>query len=665
MVCMRNRQSKPIEFYLERIKNLDYVELKEDFNGQDTKVSYRYPICGCTKETTLKLLSKFKNVDVCFDCLRKRKGIEKYLSKIPISVEIIGDINGNKTIGRIYHNKCNHSIELTLSSLIKKSNFDFCNSCLRAKLWLDKIPSNVRNNVSIIGDNISGNSFVDLKYDCGHSRKLKLSDISQLKKFDKCPSCYLDDSANKYLKKIPKEYRKNIEFITKNGYESKVIYKNTCGHDSYTTISCLSQRDQFDNCSVCVNKKTFKDFKLPEDLNVSLIHEDGRQSIVRYKCKKCGKYSNVKLSSLLSNGGNGCKKCPIYNKLTNDDVIYKLSDYMIIDKIEGLDLGNRKVRVYGRCKNCGSQFDQLYFNLLRYFEYYKKPRCPKCNPKNIVQSELFLFVKSICSEVEENKRIIKFNQSDSYCKELDIWCPLNKFAIEFNGLFWHSEKYINDKYYHYNKTKFCIDNDISLLHIWSDRYYDKPEIYHSIIKVKLGLIENKIHARKTIIKELSKKDIKVFFDNNHIDGNVGCITGWGLFYDDKLIQVISVRKVSHQNKKYKGYLEVARSATLINHLVVGGESKLLNMVERYARDNSYYGILNYVSFDFGGLPKKKWKFTFQGKTGVSYFYTDGSRRVSRQYLQQRSKNKTEKQYAKELNLLKVWGTPNLVYAIKF
>lgn len=54
-------------------------------------------------------------------------------------------------------------------------------------------------------------------------------------------------------------------------------------------------------------------------------------------------------------------------------------------------------------------------------------------------------------------------------KELDIYLPDLNLAIEFNGLYWHSELH-KDKSYHYDKWKLCKDKDITLIQIYEDEW---------------------------------------------------------------------------------------------------------------------------------------------------------------------------------------------------
>lgn len=66
--------------------------------------------------------------------------------------------------------------------------------------------------------------------------------------------------------------------------------------------------------------------------------------------------------------------------------------------------------------------------------------------------------------------------------ELDIFLPELNLALEFNGLYWHSEQSLKNKYYHFNKWKKCVDNNIVLVNIWEDDWKYTQDIAKSILQ---------------------------------------------------------------------------------------------------------------------------------------------------------------------------------------
>ena len=210
-------------------------------------------------------------------------------------------------------------------------------------------------------------------------------------------------------------------------------------------------------------------------------------------------------------------------------------------------------------------------NILRgqfsYSAFYKKSNIFNYEFKNNISSyeeELCDWLESINIQYNTNVRdvIVPY--------ELDIYIPEHNMAIEFNGYYWHSDKFV-DKKYHQMKTKMCNEKGITLIHIHEYLYKDKSEIYNNIIKSKLNLNE-RVYARKCILKEVPKQEEKEFLNNYHLQGFVGSNKCYGLYYNDELLTLCSFGK-SRFNKKYE--YELLRNCTKPNITVVGGLSKII------------------------------------------------------------------------------------------
>jgi len=178
--------------------------------------------------------------------------------------------------------------------------------------------------------------------------------------------------------------------------------------------------------------------------------------------------------------------------------------------------------------------------------------------------------------------------------ELDIFIPELNFAIEFNGLMYHTsgiskyEKFnkIMDKNYHLNKTELCEERDIHLFHINEDEWLDpiKKEIWKSKILLKLGKAD-KIPARKTKVRRISHKEASKFLDLNHLQGSTAAKENFGLEIDGELVSVMTFGK-----SRFKDEYELHRFASLRNTIVIGGYSKLLN---EYFKYNNVEEIISY------------------------------------------------------------------------
>ncbi len=256
-----------------------------------------------------------------------------------------------------------------------------------------------------------------------------------------------------------------------------------------------------------------------------------------------------------------------------------------------------------------SEFFNIEKNMLYDRILYKNVICTKCQPKienrSFSQKQEFLvkFLKSLNISIVENDRKILEG------KELDIYIPEYNLAIEFNGLYWHSEKY-KDKNYHLDKSLRCLEKGIDLLHIWEDEWIFKQDIVKSIISNRLNK-NNKIYARKCVVKSVDILVVKNFLESNHIDGYAKSDVNIGLHYNDELVCLMCL-------KKKKNDFEIIRTCTKLNYTVIGGVSKLFNHFKKnYKFDNittstdfrlfngKIYGNLGFVKQKLS-KPKNYW-----------------------------------------------------------
>ena len=159
--------------------------------------------------------------------------------------------------------------------------------------------------------------------------------------------------------------------------------------------------------------------------------------------------------------------------------------------------------------------------------------------------------------------------------ELDIYIPEKKIAIEFNGYRWHSDKY-KPKKYHVDKYKKCEANGIQLISIWEDWIMYKPTIVESIIKSKLGIYNQRIGARKCILREVNAKDAEKFLEEMHIQGSCHSTIKLGLFYNDELVSLMTFGKKRPGIGCKGNEWELLRFCNAHGVQIIGGASKLLN-----------------------------------------------------------------------------------------
>lgn len=176
-------------------------------------------------------------------------------------------------------------------------------------------------------------------------------------------------------------------------------------------------------------------------------------------------------------------------------------------------------------------------------------------------------------------------------KELDIYLPQQNFAIEFNGLYWHSERH-KDKNYHWEKSNACEEKGIYLYQIWEDDWRLRKEVVLRGIAHRLGLSDKiselfsidpaysqRIFARKTLPVEVETQQAKDFLEENHIQGFTSGSKYYALVDDVEAIRaLLVVKKKTHGSSTWT----IERYATKGN--IVGGFTKLLKFAEKENSD---------------------------------------------------------------------------------
>jgi very-short-patch-repair endonuclease len=109
------------------------------------------------------------------------------------------------------------------------------------------------------------------------------------------------------------------------------------------------------------------------------------------------------------------------------------------------------------------------------YKHLQGQGCRKCvNKVSKAEQEIFEFILKYRKDAQQsNRKIIK-----PY--ELDIYIPSLKVALEYNGTYWHSEKF-REPNHREVKTSLCCEQGIQLLHIEEEDWNnDKNSILNKI-----------------------------------------------------------------------------------------------------------------------------------------------------------------------------------------
>ena len=420
-------------------------------------------------------------------------------------------------------------------------------------------------------------------------------------------------------------------------------YKSTCLEKYLCDHPLKSKEIQEKQKESCLKKYNTKYYTLSEEFK----EKSKRSLLQRYGVNNIAKRKDIKERSIKSYKRTYKRK--YYDHFC--ELLKTKNLELLSSKDEFINESEYKYR----CLSCKSEFISKNSNI-------QIVHCPECYNTFISNKEyeIYKWIASIYSGT-----IIQHDKSVLNGKELDIYIPDKNIAIEFNGDYWHSSER-KDKRYHLNKTQRCQEQGIRLIHIFEHEFNLKRNIIESIIKNSIGIIDNKIYARKTIVKELSQKDYSKFLELNHIQGSINSKYRYGLYYQDELVSVIGFGKSRFKSDEFELY----RFCSKLNTSVVGGFSKLIS---HFMKQNICSEFVTYVDrskFDASGYFKIG--FELLSETEPSYFYINRNTLISRYQTQKNRLSKLLEHYDPSLSesenmvlngYLKVYdcGTFKLIY----
>lgn len=335
-------------------------------------------------------------------------------------------------------------------------------------------------------------------------------------------------------------------------------------------------------------------------------YTDSRRK-VEISCPQHGPFYQVPTDHL---GGHGCNACA--RAKLEKSLIYSTQEFISkANRIHGEKYNYLKTE-YTDCRGiisicCPKHGD---FKQVAYY-HLAGNGCPKCgSTESKDEQAIYDFLISIgITDIQSRIRNI------IPPKELDIYSPSHKIAIEYCGLYWHSDAQKSSNY-HLDKLKACQEKGIRLITIFESDWKLKRLIVESRLRAIFGKTEQTIYARKTNIKELTSSEAREFFSQNHLQGNApNQSVVYGLYHAGKLVSAMSFGKPRF-SKNHEW--EILRYASALNTSVVGSASKLyMHFVKRHNPST----VISYADLRWGkGDVYKNMGFSESGSSRPNYFY---------------------------------------------
>ena len=437
------------------------------------------------------------------------------------------------------------------------------------------------------------------------------------KKMTKCPEC--SKSARRIQKDelaelIAGAEKRGIRLLTEYmGMRKPVTCECLRGHTWDAEASSVLRKGYgCPHCSGRVLRSTTEvNGELSKlDKQCTCVEYNGNNKKSLFICGRCSTEYQAIPSNVLKGNSNNCPKCH-----SSDKKISKPHERLLGQGFTLLsDYDNSWTKAEVRCTS-GHTFSATMSNLI-----YNKQGCPQCTThgKSKPEGE----INAIVGGETNTKSVIT-----PY--ELDVYSVEHKFAVEYNGLVWHSfgkssySMFNNhtreDNNNHLHKTELCESNGLQLFHIFENEWLNdnKRAIWESVLKNKMG-ISNRIYARKCVIRELDSKVTNEFLEDNHLQGKCVASIKLGLYHKNTLVSVMTFGK-SRYSKDYQ--YELIRFCSKLNTTVVGGASKLLKYFERNYSPSS---IVSYANRRWSaGSLYETLGFEFLHNSAPNYFYFRG------------------------------------------
>lgn len=221
--------------------------------------------------------------------------------------------------------------------------------------------------------------------------------------------------------------------------------------------------------------------------------------------------------------------------------------------------------------------------------------CPACAPQKSKAEDQIARWLSIFTKVEQRDRTLIAP------RELDIYMPDKRLAVEYCGMYWHSQFNAQDetknKNRHFTKHQQAKSAGVRLITIYETEWAQRQPQIRRLLRNAVGKSKGKLMARKCDLRRVGQKEAAAFFEKYHPQGGAGYGDHYGLYWKQKL--VACMRFVFGANDRGAGAINagwtLGRYATRVT--VSGAASRLFKEFVRDKNplevksfsDNRYFG----------------------------------------------------------------------------
>ncbi len=247
-----------------------------------------------------------------------------------------------------------------------------------------------------------------------------------------------------------------------------------------------------------------------------------------------------------------------------------------------------------------------------------------------------------------------FQKTHDFGVELDMYSPSLKVAIEYCGLFWHTERY-KHKLLHQKKYQICQQHQIRLITLFEDEWLYHRLAVQGFLNAVCQVYTHRLYARSCDVRELHPRDASIleFYSQHHIQGSPNVRTTlqhYGLYHHDHLVAAMT--KGRHPRN---ASLALTRYAVRPGYQILGGAEKLFRRMSLH----EIHPIISWSDNRWSeGRVYQKLGFQLCHQLPPDYAYVDKTQRVPKQRCTRTrlgaAPGQTEHARAIELNLYRIW-----------
>ncbi len=434
-----------------------------------------------------------------------------------------------------------------------------------------------------------------------------------------------------------------------------------CGHAFTLTPSAVLKRIRHGGtpeCPECAGRTDAAANRRLEAEGSTLRITSSSGDAVRLECLACGASSDARRGRLFQNDRKVvvCQKCSTRRRLGVRADFAAVVDSRFPDatvRMTGRP-GAWKDKIAVKCRVCGREWSQRPSNIAR------GSGCPECAKKSSAYERELRETFDARAPSRKYRCNARFSRGGERF-EADLFFEKERFAVEFHGMYWHSEAH-KDAAYHARKADFFAREGIRLIQIFESEWLSRRAIASALLLHLLG--ESRMeHGRRCAVAEFGPSEAGEFMAAHHIGGPRGGSLRLGLLKDGEPLSAMSIGA-----SRFGGGVELVRYAVKPGVRVAGGFEKLLAEARRRI---DIAGMTSFVDRRwFSGAGYERAGFSREGVTPPGYVYfrpADPSRTFSRMSLQKHKMaswptfdpSKTEHENALAAGLLRIYDAGHI------